>query len=397
MWTSLERSPATLAPRRAQVGRTVALMACVGLAACTTAETPSPPATSDTGTMPPLPEDSALEDGTYLSTGFTVPFQITVPDGWEALAGWALGKQSTVPDGDGVFLTFQGPLYVPADACNWRDALVEVEPSAEAFVTALTAQTSTVSTTPVEVAVGDYPGLEFDHSAKSPINANDCDGDKICVHSEEPSECTRWYSTDTERETYRVVDLNGEFAVLTVGEFYPVDPALTAEARTIFDSIGFVRTPSTDEGGSPAPTAGTIPSNSTSTAGFEFVTAEPDTHGLAPVEQSTDLVAGWAEDYCEMADLTPCTGIEDRAVPLCIEKRDCHPALMVPFDEGTAAFVSGGIFPEARVLAVWRAEADPALAQYGGARKLLERYLLSVGVCPQDKGASPQGTTCRLF
>jgi hypothetical protein len=106
-------------------------------------------------------------------------------------------------------------------------------------------------------------------------------------------------------------------------------------------------------------------------------------------------VAAWAEEYCEQADLTPCTGIKDRAVPLCIEKWDCHPALLVPFKEGTAAFVSGGIFQEARVFAVWRAESDPALAQYGGARKLLEAYLLTVGVCPLEEGGPPQGKTCR--
>ena len=46
-----------------------------------------------------------------------------------------------------------------------------------------------------------------------------------------------------ERETYRVVDLNGERAVIAVGHCdESIDPALTKEARAVFDSIVFVPT-----------------------------------------------------------------------------------------------------------------------------------------------------------
>lgn len=68
--------------------------------------------------------------------------------------------------------------------------------------------------------------------------------------------------------------------------------------------------------------------------------------------------------------------------------------MLVPFEEGTVAFVSGGIFPEPRVFAVWRAETDPDVAPYGGARKLLEAYLLTVGVCPNEGGGNPRGASC---
>ena len=45
-----------------------------------------------------------------------------------------------------------------------------------------------------------------------------------------------------QRETYRVVDLNGERAVIVVGQSdESIDPALTKEGRAIFDSIVFVR------------------------------------------------------------------------------------------------------------------------------------------------------------
>ena len=43
-----------------------------------------------------------------------------------------------------------------------------------------------------------------------------------------------------EHETYRVVDLYGERVVIAVLDPGSIDPALTEEARAVFDSIEFV-------------------------------------------------------------------------------------------------------------------------------------------------------------
>lgn len=40
----------------------------------------------------------------------------------------------------------------------------------------------------------------------------------------------------------------------------------------------------------------------------------------------------WVEQYCQHVDPSSCTGITDRAVKLCNEWPDCHPALLVPFE-----------------------------------------------------------------
>ena len=242
MWTSNRRSRNTHGARSQQVGAAVALLTCFGLAACTAAETPSPASTAEARTVAPFPESGDLDAGTYLVTGYTVPFEITVPDGWETVDGANLFKDDpNHPEDGAVFLVFWPADYVPTDACAWQGALVQVDPTAEAFVDAMTAQTSTVSTPPVEVVVGDYSGLEFDHSVESDVDITDCDGGKFCVHSDRAQECGRWYSDPGERETYRVVDLNGERAVIAVGQFYEsIDPALTTEARAVFDSIEFV-------------------------------------------------------------------------------------------------------------------------------------------------------------
>ena len=82
---------------RSQVAVTVAVLACVGLAACTAAEAPSPASTIEAEAVAPLPEPPAggdpedIDAGTYVVTGFTVPFQITVPEGWKTF-GWGVMK-----------------------------------------------------------------------------------------------------------------------------------------------------------------------------------------------------------------------------------------------------------------------------------------------------------------
>ena len=105
--------------------------------------------------------------------------------------------------------------------------------------------------------------------------------------------------------------------------------------------------------------------------------------GRDEIHSSADLVA-WAEDYCVVAGSAPCTGIEDRAIDLCIEARDCHPGLLVPFEEDVQAFLSGGMYdPDAMtVVAVWRGDTDPHTAQYGGSQQLLEDFLSTMEVWP---------------
>jgi hypothetical protein len=239
MWTSNGRSRG--APRSQHAGA-VALLTCIGLAACTAAETPSPASTAGARTVTPFPESGDLDAGTYLVSGYTVPFEVTVPAGWETGDGANLFKDDpNHPEDGAVFLVFWPGDHVPTDACAWRGTLIRVGPTAEDFADAMTAQTSALSTTPVEVVVGDYSGLEFDHSVASGVDITSCDGGKFCVHSDRAQECGRWYSDPGERETYRVVDLDGERAMIAVGQFYEsIDPALIEEARAVFDSIEFV-------------------------------------------------------------------------------------------------------------------------------------------------------------
>ncbi len=231
------RSHARRTTRLRQVGVAVALLACVGLAACTAAETPAPASTADTATVPSLPGSGELDAGTYLVTGFTVPFEITVPDGWES-GGWFVFRSDS--EDAGVAVNFQVSGFVPADACDWQGAITEVvDPSSEAFAGAMAGQTSTTTTPAVEIMLGDFSGVEFDHAVESDVDILECDERKICLHSDSANNCARWHSSVSEHETYRVVDLYGERVVMAVLSSGPVDPALTEEARSVFDSIEF--------------------------------------------------------------------------------------------------------------------------------------------------------------
>ena len=247
MWTSTRRSGAAHATRSREVGVAVAVLACVGLAACTSAGAPSPASTAEADTVAPFPERGKIEAGTYLVTGYPVPFEITVPDGadgWETFDGTALGKDDPdYPNSWNAAVTFWAANYVPTDACAWRGKLVQIDRTAEALVDAMTTQASAVTTPPVEVVVGDYSGFEFDYAVASDVDVASCDDGKFCLNSDSAETCNaRTYETADGHETWLVVDLNGERAEIQVGRSHDaIDPALTREARAIFDSIEFIR------------------------------------------------------------------------------------------------------------------------------------------------------------
>ena len=99
MWTSNRRSRATHGGRSRPIGVAVAMLACSGLSACTATEPPSPASTTEADTIAPFPESGVIDAGTYLVTGYPVPFEITVPDGWVTYDGSGLGKDDPdLPD-----------------------------------------------------------------------------------------------------------------------------------------------------------------------------------------------------------------------------------------------------------------------------------------------------------
>lgn len=237
MWSPDRRSRDARGRRPRKAGAVIALLACLGLAACTPADATSATPTAEPAEVTPLPANGELAAGTYLVTGFTVLFEITVPDGWHS-GEWFVW--SDVHDEYGVAVNFGTPGFVPTDACAWRGHIAEVGPSAKDFAEAMAAQTSTATTPAVDMDFGGLPALEFDHWVEDGIDVSACDGDQICLHSYVAYECNRWHSLADENETYRVVELNGERAVIARLESGPAVPELVEQSRAVFDSIDFV-------------------------------------------------------------------------------------------------------------------------------------------------------------
>lgn len=96
-------------------------------------------------------------------------------------------------------------------------------------------------------------------------------------------------------------------------------------------------------------------------------------------------VEAWVEEFCEKTDKAPCsTAVQDRAVQLCLEARDCHPGLLVPFESEVKAFYADCCADQMVVVVVWWGESEPAVAPFGGSRRLLEAFLSTMDVWPAD-------------
>ena len=122
---------------------------------------------------------------------------------------------------------------------------------------------------------------------------------------------------------------------------------------------------------------------------------------ITPVDGGTSLdepaqLEQWVANYCEKTKSQPCQGIHDRAIPLCNEPRDCHPALLIPFKDDVEAFAANGNFNGVLVMAVWRTDGQPSVAPFGGATRLLEAFLSTANVVPTPvlpQSLSPMGLT----
>jgi hypothetical protein len=98
--------------------------------------------------------------------------------------------------------------------------------------------------------------------------------------------------------------------------------------------------------------------------------------------ETLDGVQAWAEELCLQVGDLDCAAIGERTEPLCLERRDCHPGLLVPFEFDVHAYVTGGDHASRIVaLAAWRASDFPVEGM-GSARETLEAFLETMDVWP---------------
>jgi hypothetical protein len=105
--------------------------------------------------------------------------------------------------------------------------------------------------------------------------------------------------------------------------------------------------------------------------------------------ETPEGVRAWVEQYCNVTGGS-CSDL-DQSVPLC-NGTDCDPGLLTADSGFVEAFLTGGKH-KGRIVAVevglpeW---AEP-VAQYGGARRLLDGFLSGMGVCPAQPDQSQPG------
>lgn len=121
-----------------------------------------------------------------------------------------------------------------------------------------------------------------------------------------------------------------------------------------------------------------VPTDGMSSATEHFVSANDQvlvSAWSAPISAETSLEA-WIQSYCE-GTTSPCTRIEDRAVPVSIDG-GAYDGLLVSFTNDVQAIVRAG--DRVYVVAVWRGDRDSTVAPFGGGRRLLEAFLSTMTV-----------------
>ena len=94
----------------------------------------------------------------------------------------------------------------------------------------------------------------------------------------------------------------------------------------------------------------------------------------------------FAQTFCIASDNAPCTRIPERAVQMCREQADCHPAIIVPFNQAVMAFFGATEDGHVNVVAVWQGDTAPEVAEYGGSIELLKTILSSMNVWTPQPG-----------
>lgn len=236
-------------PVQDALGAAFVLLLCAAVSGCATTAPAAVPASAASEEPPPLftgVTGDVVDAGTYVVSGFDIPFEITLDDGWTQYEDFALIKD------DAVFVSFWSPTHTPAEACDWNGTFQQIEPDADAFLDALVRQTSTSVSDPRGTMVSGYVGWEVEVALEPGIDPADCTRDIACLHSQGSGSCGRYFAHATEQDTIRILDLDGELAILTVGQFHDPGEELRADAWRVFDSIAF-QTPSDETGDDEAP------------------------------------------------------------------------------------------------------------------------------------------------
>lgn len=188
-------------------------------------------------------------DSSYTLSEDPLPISVTIPaPGWTAedVAWLVKDGNCCAPDGASILGTWAGEPLVPSDPCNWASTMPDTPATTlEEIGAALAGQATRDASEPMDVTVDGHPGTSVTLHVPADIaydgnEFTDCDEGKFCTLSfEDGAECYMWYHGPDEFSDVWIVDLDGQFVIVT-GNYAPETPAEDVdEVRAILGSMTF--------------------------------------------------------------------------------------------------------------------------------------------------------------
>jgi hypothetical protein len=102
-------------------------------------------------------------------------------------------------------------------------------------------------------------------------------------------------------------------------------------------------------------------------------------------------LTAWAQaNVCDEA-IDACATVPDVAVPMCIARDSCRPAVIVPLSDSTTAFLADTENGVVTIFSLGRRDGFPGAARYGGSVQLLKSILTTMDVFTPRPGQIPGG------
>ncbi len=107
---------------------------------------------------------------------------------------------------------------------------------------------------------------------------------------------------------------------------------------------------------------------------------------------SRDGLSTWfGANICDR-QIDACETVSDVAVPMCLGKAACLPAVLVPLSDSTQALFADAETGVVTFVSLGRPDTFPAAARYGGSVQLLKSILTTMDVWPPEPGQIPAGS-----
>ena len=173
---------------------------------------------------------------------------VTLPnEEWAGRMGWVLGTDGFLNSRTGLSIQFwSAPDVVYGHPCQWAGTEIDVEPTVDSVADALAGQAVRDATTPREITVGDYRGVELQLTVPDDIDFATCDDATFWSWVYGPSD-GRFQQGPAQHDLIRIVDVDGVL-VLVDATYWPELPADThVEMLDVLASMAFEPTDVADK------------------------------------------------------------------------------------------------------------------------------------------------------